>query len=118
MILRTRWSATDILRLIELYPTHTYDELATLLNRTRDAVETKSSDLKLRKGRRDLATIRKRAQSKREPKQSGFLDSGAPDKPCTTPQKALRTVCYGRPVAAQGVPVNGDALARAVAHRG
>lgn len=109
------WTPEEIILLRTLAKTHTWDDVARLVGRSKWACESKASDLGIVKDRGALARIRKLAQKKHTAKSSGYLKSLEPDPPRELERDRMRGVCYGKPVASQGRHVNGNRLARAVA---
>jgi hypothetical protein len=112
------WHTSEIMMLKRMFPVLSNAELARHFKRSQDAVESKASAMGLKKSPLYLASCRvRKPRVKSEPKQSGYLAGTPPEKPTTTPQKAMAGVWYeDMPGLRRGVPVCGNRLARHVRH--
>ncbi len=108
------WTPAELKRLRDIYARLKTEDVAALMGRSFMAVETKASDLSLRKDARILARIRQDAQ-RRPVNPTHHLASLAPEKPRERPETAMRGVWYGGKPVQPGRTINGNRLARAVA---
>ena len=113
---RRRWTKNEKLKLVELYPAMLNAEIAVILNRTKEAIDSIGDKLGLRK---DYAVFKGRgarnATQHLGPQKAYFAAGMMPDKPTQRPEDAMRGVRYEDVSLKRGRYVNGNAMARYIA---
>ena len=112
-----KWTGEELAQLRTLYPRTANCDIAAILGRTKDAVESMADSLKIKKDA-DFAGMlrqkRNRRQPKSDPKSAGYFSSISPALPSISPEKAMVGVWFESYNLPTRTPINGNMIVRRV----